>query len=97
MLSASKILYQSLYSYAKTKTLGNPLPPWKMIVGTYKYLHSFLFEKFILSGIGCLPCLESLELSRNEIKEIPTSIGDLPKLKSLHLSHNNLKSLPTGL
>lgn len=40
---------------------------------------------------------ESLNLSENEISEIPNIIVKLKKLKKLNVSHNKLKQLPATL
>ena len=51
----------------------------------------------LLDGVELLPCLRSLNLSRNNIgdefdKEI-LAFFDIPKIRAINLSHNNMNKL----
>lgn len=61
--------------------------------------YSLAPDYFVLYDSGCeildqLPHLQQLDLSYNELAELPESFGDLPKLQQLNLRHNQLQWLP---
>jgi|EP00161_Ancyromonas_sigmoides_P018156 internalin A len=57
------------------------------------------------SGLSTLPAtfgadlrsLSTLDLSRNQFKEVPETLFDLGELRGLDLSHNALSTLPADL
>ena len=49
---------------------------------------------FLPDSFGdCLPSLEILAATKNNLRRLPSSIGKLAKLKSLTLSHNKLNEV----
>jgi len=58
-----------------------------------------IMDKFtsLPSCIKKLKNLEKLDLSSNELIEIPNELGSLTKLKDLNLSYNSLTAVPTSL
>ncbi|KPA10003.1 small GTP-binding protein domain protein [Candidatus Magnetomorum sp. HK-1] len=53
-------------------------------------IHRTNFINAILEGVDC----KSINLSRNQLKELPKEIGNLKNLTSINLSGNQLKELP---
>ncbi len=47
--------------------------------------------------IGQLASLEVLDLSYNQLRELPESLGQLPRLRRLLLNDNQLRALPASL
>lgn len=47
-------------------------------------------------GIANLTNLEILNLTNNQIEELPVSLSSMPKLRILNVSINRLSSLPRG-
>jgi hypothetical protein len=61
-----------------------------------KFLHTLLVEvarTLRRLGVG----IEALDLSENQLTELPDSIGDLRKLQHLWLSSNRLRTLPDSI
>lgn len=63
---------------------------------TELYLHNMGLEHIPPVVFG-MPRLQKLDLSANQIREIPPQVGELRQLRSLALHFNQLQALPTGL
>lgn len=50
---------------------------------------------FSSSEIGCLTNLEFLNVTGNELSELPTGLGKLLKLQKLNICNNKLTKLPS--
>jgi hypothetical protein len=62
----------------------------RVLILKNNHLDSFSFPK----NFGCMSKLEVLNLSGNQMEEMPLSIADLPSLKALYMGGNQLKTLP---
>jgi Leucine-rich repeat (LRR) protein len=50
-----------------------------------------------LPDMRSLKLLQELDLSYNQLKELPTTLGDIPSLTTLFLNNNQLKKIPISL
>lgn len=62
-----------------------------------KTLICTIFCRYLPPEIGCLTCLEYLDLSHNKMKNLPSQIANLSALRTLKVSNNKLVQLPSTL
>lgn len=56
-----------------------------------------IFCRYLPPEIGCLTCLEYLDLSHNKMKNLPSQISNLSVLRTLKVANNKLVHLPSTL
>lgn len=53
--------------------------------------------RYLPPEIGCLTCLEYLDLSHNKMKNLPAEITNLKALITLRVTNNKLVEVPSSL
>lgn len=98
-LEGTKLSYLDLEGLSSLETLNVNDTPLDLIVGleNLNSLTRFSASGTKISEFALYPSnLKAIDLSWNELQEVPTSILNLNELRILDLSSNNLTSLPSG-
>ena len=53
--------------------------------------------KEVLAGLSKIPALTELDLSENELTEMPEELGGLTNIEEINLSMNKLEKLPASI
>jgi Leucine-rich repeat (LRR) protein len=82
-------------SLFKQEIWGIPIEIGKLVELEKLYLRENRLEK--LPDLSSLKLLQELDLSYNQLKELPVTLGNIPTLTTLILNDNLLKKIPISL